>query len=330
MILKKGDKGSSVAKLRSLLNLTSGNLFDQETEVAVRIYQKSKGLSADGIIGTITATSLGFNPEGYLSTDISTSSSQIRPANPGQDLSFYDTHSGLRIYKSYLDKDEYISGTSPKQWLALHHTAGGHDPHTVIRQWNDDTRGRIATQFVIGGISTTNGSDMQDGRIVECFPDKDWAYHLGENGSSHLHPESVALEICNWGYLTKGGYTRKQQWIAKDPDRFYNYTGGIIPDSMICDLTFKFKGHQYYHLYTDKQLESLIRLSKEIASRHPKIDLKAGLHQWISSQSPNDAFEFKKEAYNGTSKGVFSHSNIRADKTDLSPQPKLIQALQSL
>jgi hypothetical protein len=71
-------------------------------------------------------------------------------------------------------------------------------------------------------------------------------------------------------------------------------------------------------------------LIKEIAKRNPSIDLKQGLLNWLSKEAPVVAFGYKKEAFDGTVKGMFVHTNIRADKTDMSPQPKLVAALRNL
>ena len=42
------------------------------------------------------------------------------------------------------------------------------------------------------------------------------------------------------------------------------------------------------------------------------------------------AFEFNEDAYYGRVKGMWTHTNTRRDKFDLSPQPKLIDMLLSL
>ena len=58
-----GSRGSEVEELQRLLNqnganLTVGGIFDQDTDTAVRNYQRSKGLSVDGIAGANTFASL--------------------------------------------------------------------------------------------------------------------------------------------------------------------------------------------------------------------------------------------------------------------------------
>jgi len=319
MVLKRGDKGTAVGKLQSLLGIAVDNKFGSDTEVALRSYQKANGLDPDGVCGSQTAEKLGFRIEDYISTDLKTSSSSPSKTLPAA-VSSYQTSQGLTIFKSYLDNDEYVAGKKgvDKEWLVLHHTAGGHNPFATISQWNNDTRGRIATQFVIGGISTTNGDATHDGSVVECFPDADWAYHLGENGSSALHPQSIGIEICNWGYL------------EERDGKFFNYVNKEVPASMVCDLGYKFCGKQYYHKYTTKQIDSLIKLIFEIERRHPKINMRSGLVDWLRTEHPSKVFSFRPEAYKGQVKGILSHTNIRSDKSDVFPQPELVSALKNL
>ena len=59
-ILRKGDRGQEVAKLQSALDsgLAVDGIFGAKTESAVRSYQKSMGLSVDGLAGQATLGSL--------------------------------------------------------------------------------------------------------------------------------------------------------------------------------------------------------------------------------------------------------------------------------
>lgn len=305
-MLKLGDKGLAVKELQRILKIKITGYFDTETEKAVIQFQKSKGLKADGVVGPKTAKALNLNIETFLSTDISNSFPIIKFDN-------------IIINKFYLDKDEYNQGNFEKDWIILHHTAGNHDPFKTIKIWNDDHRGKIATQFVIGGISITNGDSSMDGVIVESFPDGSWAHHIGINGNANLHPKSIGIEICNYGPLDKG----------KD-GKFRNYIGHIVPDSMVCDLGFKFRDKQFYHNYTDRQIDALYNLILEIKRRNPKLNIKEGLCNWLKTETALNAFEYKAEAFFGKVKGILSHSNIRKDKSDVYPHPKLIQMLKQL
>ena len=306
MVLKKGKNNNkeAVKAVQEVLGIKQDGDFGPTTEKYVKNYQKDNGLTADGIVGNGTAKHMGLDLDEFLETDLSNN--------------VQTTDGGLIINKQYLDKGEYLNGPTDKFYLFLHHTAGWNNPYKTIKSWNNDDRGRIATQFVIGGTSIKTGEDKYDGEVVECFPDEGYAYHLGKNGSKLLHPHSIGIEVCNFGQLTKKG------------DKYYNYVKREVPADMVCDLGFEFRGYQYWHAYTDKQVEATRLLIKEIEKRHPQIDVSKGLKAWLETETPAEAFEFKKDAYYGKVKGMLTHTNTRTDKTDWSPQPKMIEMIKSL
>lgn len=59
--LKTGSRGSDVIKLQRALNLYADGIFGKLTEEAVKDFQKSKGLTADGIVGAKTWIALGIS-----------------------------------------------------------------------------------------------------------------------------------------------------------------------------------------------------------------------------------------------------------------------------
>lgn len=58
--LKIGSKGIEVKNLQTKLNLIADGIFGRLTEEAVRDFQRSKGLTADGIVGPKTWAALGI------------------------------------------------------------------------------------------------------------------------------------------------------------------------------------------------------------------------------------------------------------------------------
>ena len=295
-LLKRGDSGEDVKLLQKALKVKVDGTFGPGTELAVKNFQGSHGLSIDGLVGPTTQKLIfGAELEKHLDSEIT--------LNP------------FEIY--YLEKDEYHAGPNNPEYLFLHHTAGGDNPLAVVDQWNDDTRGRIATEFLIGGPSVNGKNTKYDGVIVKCMPDGGFAAHLGDNGSQHMHNNSVGIEVCNFGPLTKVGNV------------FKTYTGTIVHPDQVCDLGFKFRGSQYHHKYSEAQIESLRELILFIKERNG-INIKKGLVEWLTTKTPNDAFEFSKDAWAGKVKGMLTHTNTRKDKTDMSPQPELIKMLKSL
>jgi len=313
MRIEKGNSGESVKEIQKLLGLTIDGEFGAKTEAAVKKFQSSRGLLADGIVGNKTyAAMIAYTSDVSDGTFID---------NDGilDDRGTYTTSDGLIIHKMYMDTDEYVTdaGTTDKDTLFIHHTAGRSNPFKTVKNWNLDTRGRIATQYCIGGKSI-NGDTENDGVVVEAFPDEYYAWHLGKVGSHHMHKHSVGIELNNWGYLYKDG------------DDYYNYVDIKVPKEQVVKLRKKFNGHYYYHMYSDAQLAALKLLIYEIKRRHPKININLGLPQMLMNMDEFEAFGFNKAAYNGEINGILTHTNVRRDKTDCYPDSRLVAMLKSL
>jgi len=213
---------------------------------------------------------------------------------------------GIQQYP--LTATQYAQDEFPKTQIFLHHTAGNSDPFATIKDWNSDERGRIATCIVIGG-------GQFDGKIVQCFPSKQWAFHLGVKTSvftdrglqaKTLDKTSIGIEICNWGQLEKKG------------NKYYNYVGKEVPAQEVCVLDKPYKGFKFYHKYSSAQIAAVKQL----------------LQYWgplykIPLTYKEDIWQVTDRALKGEP-GVFTHNSVRADKNDVSPQPELIQMLSTL
>ena len=291
-VLKLGSTGKEVEDLQKYLKIKVDGDFGPKTEEAVKKFQKENKLTPDGIVGQKT-----WNVMGFVSTDLSET---------------VITTDKLIIDQKYMDKDEYLLGPTKKEYLFLHHTAGGHDPYAVGKMWNNDTRGRIGTEFILGGQSVFNGNDIYDGTIVQCFPEGSYAWHLGDNGSEYMHSHSVGIETCNFGPI-KNGLT---------------YTGQKANQDQIVTLDKEFRGHKTWHRYSDQQIFKLKELILFIANRD-NIDIHKGLIQEIKKNGAG-GFDFNSDAYYGKVKGMWTHTNTRKDKTDMFPQQELMDMLLSL
>ena len=293
MVLKKGSRGEQVKQLQEFLGLKADGIFGHGTERAVKDFQKANGIRFDGIVGPQT-----WDLMGLATTDTSES--------------IYVTENDLTIERHYLPKGEYKEGPTDKEYLFLHHTAGWHNPYKCIDQWGRDTRGSIATEFVLGGPSIKGNDFEYDGKMLQAFPDGGYGWHLGKNGSQHMHTHSVGLEICNFGYIENGK----------------TYAGTKADSSQIVRLAKPFRGHQEWHRYSNTQIEATRKLILHIAERD-NIDVRDGLIRTIKEKGV-DAFEFNESAYYGKVKGMWTHTNTRKDKTDLFPQQELIDMLLSI
>lgn len=280
----------------------------------------------------------------------------------------------MEITKQHLPENEYYPAEYDKKTIVLHHTAGSHRPDWVISAWDrDQTKGgkplRVATQFVIGGKSTRNGNTDWDGKIVEAFPVKSWAHHLGTKNSNNtqLNKVAIGIEICNYGPLTKSA-----------DGNYFTYVNSRVPEEDVVDLGKNWRGYRYYQKYTDAQIES-VKFLIEKYSEEFNIDIKKGmlelfekkkdlsgmdtleLQKFLNSKGylgmnskklvedgidgsntryalrtyedakrgEWGAFEFNKLANHG-GEGIWSHTNYRKDKFDVFPDPNLIEMLKSL
>ena len=293
MILRKGSKGQQVKELQEFLGIPADGHFGSQTEKAVVSWQQNNNLIGDGVVGPKTWEAMEL-----ASTD---SSEKI-----------FVTESGMQINKYFLPPNEYKPGPTKKEYLFLHHTAGWQNPYRVIDSWGRDSRGAVATEFVMGGQSIKGDNVKHDGEMVQCFPEGAYGWHLGKNGSRHMHTHSVGIEVCNFGYI-KDGKT---------------YAGTVADKSQICVLDEPFRGYKEWHKYSDKQISVLKDFILYIAERD-SIDVRKGLVEEVKKKGAK-GFEFNEDAFYGKIKGMWTHTNVRKDKFDMFPQQELLDMLISL
>jgi hypothetical protein len=281
----------------------------------------------------------------------------------------------MKIKKIHLPSEEYFAEETEKKTIVLHHTAGGHRPDWVVATWDKDkAKGgkplKVATQYIIGNISTRDKSSDWDGLVVEAFSPKMWAHHLGTKNSNNtlLNQQAIGIELCSYGGLTKS-----------ENGKFFTYVNSLVPEELVVDLGKNFRGYRYYHTYSDKQIESLGQLIKQL-SKTFGIDVKKGLVQFFEKKDSSfeemtileqqkflnskgfvgmngkplteDGIAGRNTSYaarlykdskvgdikafefqqlaNEGAEGIWSHTNFRKDKFDVYPHPKLIEMLKSL
>lgn len=290
-ILKLGSKGEEVKKLQKFFDLKADGDFGPMTEKVVKEFQKKHYLASDGIVGKQTWEAMGF-----VSTDLSENKNQAK---------------GLEIKQHFLPAGEYKREKTKKEWVFLHHTAGWENPIKTIDAWANDTRGAIATEFVLGGQNIRTCDKTHDGVMVQAFPTGHYAWHLG-TGSNKLHSCSVGLEVCNFGQL-KDGKT---------------YVGTVAHQAQIVKLPKPFRGHQFWHKYSDSQITAIKDWLLFIADRDD-IDIRKGLVELIHKKGA-DAFDHFDLSLVEKTRGLWTHTNVRKDKVDMFPQPELIDMLISL
>lgn len=301
LVLKTGYRGDDVALLQTLLNIKADGIFGVKTRERVVEFQKMNSLRPDGIVGPLTWEKLEFNPEEFWAdTDTTTSASWIEQ------------------YR--LPEGEYVKKQTSKKYIFIHHTAGRHNPFKCIDHWANDQRGRVGTNYVIGGLpSTANVDDLSstqkkyDGRVIQAIDDKYWGYHLGPTGSSFMTNHSLSIEICSAGALKKKG------------DKYYTWYNEEVHPSQVEILPTEFRGNKYYHKYSEAQLESLEALLRHLCDKHD-----INIHSGMQKMGAADMYNFKPTAWKGEITGILSHTNVRKDKSDVFPQPGLTKLIMSL
>jgi N-acetyl-anhydromuramyl-L-alanine amidase AmpD len=219
-----------------------------------------------------------------------------------------------KIKQVPLSESQYIKEVTEKKQIVLHHTAGNSSGPGTIKMWNSDDRGRIATCVTISGKGQSK--DTYDGEICQAFSSKHWAWHLGIKADVFrskglpqiaIDKHAIGIEICSWGPLDKVG------------DKFYNYVDREIPADQVTELETPYKGHKYYHRYTDAQIESVKNLLMYWRDTYG-IDL---------TYREDDMWTVSTRALKGEH-GVYTHNSYRKDKTDIHPCPRMIAMLKSL
>jgi N-acetyl-anhydromuramyl-L-alanine amidase AmpD len=215
------------------------------------------------------------------------------------------------IHQYYLSNGQYVNETKEKTMIFIHHTAGWDNPYQTVNSWNNDKRGRVGTHFVIGGINPRNLTDNYDGVILQTMPIENWAYHLGTSNRD-MDRHSIGIELCNFGQLTlRNG-------------KYYTWANTEVKETQVCRLESPFRKYNYYHRYSDKQLSALFKLLNYLG-REYDIDLNVGLKDWIFEG--DDPFGYKGTNF---TRGLLTHTNVRKDKKDCSPQPKLLNYIRQL
>ncbi len=320
--IRKGSKGLIVKhwqEFLKILKIFSHKIdgdFGTLTHTSTIEFQNINGLVADGVVGKKTwntAYDLGI-----ITTD-----EMEEPAVP-EDF-------GLDINKAHMPKNEYFTTDEKKDWIFIHHTAGWNNPFKTIENWSRDSRGKVATEFCLGGQKINDGDATYDGTIVQAFPEGGYGWHLGI-GNNIMHRASVGIEVNNFGRLTEGGYYKringKKTWIEKKKGKFYTYVGTEALYNQVVELDKEFRGFKFWHRYTDKQITELEKLIRFVGERDD-IDVRNGLPDAIRGMGVK-AFDVCDVSMCNKIKGLWSHTNCRETKTDMFPQPELVDMLLSL
>jgi hypothetical protein len=223
-----------------------------------------------------------------------------------------------------LSESAYYQHPHPKDSIFLRDSTGHYRPDWLIEYWgrergNSTNKIRSASAFVIGGISPDGEDKKYDGMIYRAFDESMWSHHLfiKAKNNTFLNQKSIGIDICNYGPLTK-----------TENGEFYTFSHVKINKDQVIELESPFRGVKYFHSYSPAQVEALKKLLIELSERYD-INLERGLKKEISKFGNYEGFGLSEVALMG-GQGLWSHSNVRADKLGCHPHPDLIRIIQSL
>jgi N-acetylmuramoyl-L-alanine amidase len=210
----------------------------------------------------------------------------VKMKNSTESITFVDT---VRDNK---DKSFYYEEETQKRKIILHFTMG---------YLKDDlaklTHEHVSVPFLVG----------RNGNIYNLFASKFWSYHLGPGtvgGNTAMSKECIGIEISNIGPLLLSGtnlvttYAKDDVYCSVDYTQYYT------------KLKTKYRDYQYYATYTEAQYNTVIQLIKFLCAKYdiPKNTLAEAVRYNIMTTVDFTNF-----------KGILSHVNCRADKTDIGP-----------
>lgn len=224
---------------------------------------------------------------------------------------------------------------------------------------------RVGTSYVIGNKSTRDSRDTKwDGVVYEAFDPSYWAHHLGlkSRKNTFLNQKSIGIEICNYGPLTLTNDGRFFTYVKSEvpesdvielyePFRGYTYYHKYSDAQLYALETLLYKISTEFDIDLSRGLKQEIIKSSLIIPKNLSLQ---DTQRWLNKNGFKDdrgmkltedgipgkrtdsaidkvgksPFEVKQDALEGYP-GIWSHSSVRRDKFDVSPQPNLISLLSS-
>ncbi len=347
-IYQKGDKGPKIRQIQEMLKdagyyLSVDGIYGSETQDDVKDFQKQQGLAVDGKVGPNTLDILREkaqketkkkSQQNTFQKDLSEQETIRRTQQLlftiGHDLAIDglygpETESNLKDFQeqtglaktgeinqetkqsllvkmeslpepnidqsSYpLKSNAYIRESYPKKTIVIHHTMGhtiddkGNEKMSHVNHWQN-LENRIGAAFSISYF----------GRIYQHFDPEYWLYHLGIEGSER-DAEAIAIELCNEGALSKEG------------DHFTWFNGKVTYKRPQDEpVHHPWRKQEYWAPYSPAQMKALIQLIRHLIQEF-------GL---APDLIPHNAYE--PSLLEGDFEGIYTHSNLRKDKLDVSP-----------
>lgn len=201
----------------------------------------------------------------------------------------------------------YVRQSTEKKQIVLHHTVSDGSAQDVADYWKrlkNASGNYVATHFVLD----------QEGTFHQLFNLDNWAGHVGDCSRSckklnlpniGYSKNSVGIEIISLGGLKKG-----------NDGKLYDAYGRPFKGRVAEMSTYR--GYNFFHQYTLAQVEALGEFLPELVN---KLSIK---HTYRKSMWDINSYALMGE------EGIYSHTSYRLDKSDIYPDPRIIQILQDI
>jgi N-acetyl-anhydromuramyl-L-alanine amidase AmpD len=209
----------------------------------------------------------------------------------------------MEIIKKPLTNGQYLNDPIDKKAIFLHHTVGL-SAMSAWRWWNT-TPDRVGTAYII---------DL-DGTVIECFDPIYWAYHLGiKSPDKFMEKHSIGIELVSAGPLRFEANEFRFYPLWPNKTRFT-----VIPKEEVIEIKGGWRGFNYYHKYTDKQISSLEELLNGLLNLFPNIRYEVPV---------KDIMAYNPDVITKKLGGIWSHTTVRDDKNDLYPDKRIISVVR--
>lgn len=196
-------------------------------------------------------------------------------------------------YETILSPNRSSRNGKQVEGIILHYTAGGSLNSSVRWMCNqvkiknpENYRGRKYMrngEAYYNSLASAHYIVGRNGKVIMLVPENMKAWHSGSgtttptlNGRKHLNRWTIGIEICNWGPL----YKKNGVYYTNAGNFSYRYRGN---DIFTCpkqyqaarnwkdsngDIVFPDGVVEHWEPYTEEQIDSVIKLLKEIVGRY--------------------------------------------------------------
>lgn len=268
--------------------------YGQSTLMSVSNFQKKSRLKITGEVNIQTWSEL----------------TKVKNIDIDKNRLIIKTNNNLEIF-ALDEKVDYYEDESLKRNIVISNSGVGYNPKEVVNFWkpiyNNSKKLLKSSHFLIG----RENSEIKDhdGIVFRAFDDKYWSYSF----LSDKLTDVISIDICNLGPL-----------VLIDGN-FYNLMGCLVSSDEVLELDFL--GYNYYHRYTDNQLESLKKLLKYLQSKHGiQINRSSYTEDGIIPYYDNDWFS----NINLENNGIKTRNNYTNSLFGLTPQKEVVDMLNSI